>query len=189
MTDSRLLTSNYLVLVGIIAFFSVAVNGQKPSVRDRDPVKINKKGEITNRAILKNYAKFHYEDGGSFRCVIVLYAMRPGDEDPCKENRIRDFIWEHYIAKKRGYVRVNYVGVDTGAIEHIFIEPDIRGNWKVSWWTESRSWLSGNKIYAKKVFDVQRIENSETENWKLVFSDERGVILERIPGKFSADGN
>src|ERR1044071_6154255 len=128
MMDSRSRTNNFLVLAIITVVMSVTGIGQKPAVRDRDPVKINKKGDITNRAIRKNRARFHYDDGGKFSCALALYWIKVKDNDPCKENRVRDYIWEHVNSKKRGYIRAIYIAVDTGSVEHIFVEPDDKGN-------------------------------------------------------------
>ena len=89
------------------------------------------KGELTSKTITQGRKISEYDQGGYFDCR----EQAPGD-DPCgecDEKKIRDFIWQHWTNKKRGYVRVTYNSVDSLNTSHIFIEPNANGAWKIEW--------------------------------------------------------
>jgi hypothetical protein len=48
-------------------------------------------------------------------------------------NGARDFIWKHWQEKKPGYFRISLNGVDATSTSHIFIEPDAKGDWQITW--------------------------------------------------------
>jgi hypothetical protein len=50
-----------------------------------------------------------------------------------KFSDVRNFIWEHYVTKKKGYIRCSGGGFEGQVcVRHIFIEPTEFGNWRVS---------------------------------------------------------
>lgn len=61
----------------------------------------------------------------------------------------RDFIWRHWQAKKRGYIRITFNSVDATSASHIFIEPDARGvsqgTWKIVRHNDMESSPKGNR--------------------------------------------
>jgi hypothetical protein len=71
-----------------------------------------------------------YENGGHFNCY-----MRYKDEkdDICDLPRVRDFIWQHWQNKRRGYIRITFGSIDAQSTSHIFIEPNEQGAWHVGW--------------------------------------------------------
>jgi hypothetical protein len=72
-----------------------------------------------------------YDDGGHFDCrQLALSDTAPRN---CDLPKARDFIWEHWQKKRRGYIRVTVDSVDTMSTSHIFIEPDSHGAWHVAW--------------------------------------------------------
>lgn len=80
--------------------------------------------------ILKNRNLSEYEAGGRF-------STCNGVEDRIYEKCVnvieqaREFIWQHWKEKKRGYIVYDFTGVDTMNEFHFFIEPDESGNWRV----------------------------------------------------------
>lgn len=58
-------------------------------------------------------------------------AVPSSKYNKCKKEKIkaREFIWNHWKAKKRAYIAYEWTGADTGGDIHIFIEPDDKGRW------------------------------------------------------------
>lgn len=71
-----------------------------------------------------------YEDGGTFHCG---YWKPSSDQLGCDDNKIREFIWQHWESKKLGYVRINSCGADTCGTSHYFIELSKDGEVQVVW--------------------------------------------------------
>jgi hypothetical protein len=72
-----------------------------------------------------------YDDGDHFDCrQLALSDTAPRN---CDLSKARDFIWEHWQKKRRGYVRVTVDSVDTMGTSHIFVEPGDHGLWHVAW--------------------------------------------------------
>jgi hypothetical protein len=72
-----------------------------------------------------------YDDGGHFDCR--EHSLSDTSPRNCDLPKVRDFIWEHWQKKRRGYIRVTVDSVDTMSTSHIFVEPDDHGFWRVSW--------------------------------------------------------
>jgi hypothetical protein len=72
-----------------------------------------------------------YYFGGRQGCGIVRRSQLSRCEASIR--RARDFIWEHWQEKKRGYVIVKWGGDDAQSDAHIFVEPDESGSWHVVW--------------------------------------------------------
>jgi hypothetical protein len=72
-----------------------------------------------------------YDDGGHFDCR----THSSSDTSPrnCDLPKVRDFIWEHWQKKQRGYIRVTADSVDTMSTSHIFVEPNAHGVWHAAW--------------------------------------------------------
>lgn len=158
------------------------VCGQGTMAKDR--VYLNSKGELTSRTIRRNMKRFEYDDGGSFICREFLLPIKRSDGKAfyqCRENDVRNFIWNHLTANKRGYIRITYAGVDAGSIEHIFIEPGENGTWQTTWWTVEYSWLHRRKVIPKGRLLVERIHTSPNGVWRLHFTNAEGIVLARIP--------
>lgn len=80
-----------------------------------------------------------YDDAGHFDCRRFSQDAtykRPEEEKTRIASAMksaRDFIWEHWQSKKRGYIRITFNSVDATSTSHIFIEPDARSVWQVTW--------------------------------------------------------
>jgi len=47
--------------------------------------------------------------------------------------KAREFIWDHWQDRKRGYLRLTLSSVDATSTSHIFVEKDDAGRWRVYW--------------------------------------------------------
>jgi hypothetical protein len=77
-------------------------------------------GELTSASIKGPRQIQQYANGGHFDC----------GRFPVPE-AARDFIWTHWQAKTRGYIRLTFHSVDAVSTSHIFIEPDSGGVWRI----------------------------------------------------------
>jgi len=130
----------------------------------------------------------NYDDGGSFDCSrLFLERLRTQGKvkDVCDENKIRDFIWQHWTNSHRSYIRVTYSSVDASGTFHIFIEPDKKGVWSVFWRIVRSSALPGSLpeiTDVGKIVSVERIEDKpKIGEWALVFKNKLGEIVEKMP--------
>jgi hypothetical protein len=81
-----------------------------------------------------------YDRGGSFDAGLGLdsewFGVRPGtkkyERNMAALSRVRSFIWEHWRARRRGYVAITLSSVDAAATFHYFIEPDDKGRWRIA---------------------------------------------------------
>ena len=80
--------------------------------------------QIPQSEIIQKRDLSRYDDGGKF-----LAALHSAIE-PSQMEELRNFILEHWKNHRRGYVRVNFAGVDNLEESHIFIEPNDAGNWR-----------------------------------------------------------
>jgi hypothetical protein len=173
----------FLLLLGI----SIQAVGQSPMKQSSEKPRIKSNGELTSRSIERNRRNFRYDNGGLSTCYLLVFGIKKDREsDPCGEKAVRDFIWNHYSAKKRGYIRVKYIDVDSASIEHFFIEPQKSGTWMIVWWSVDHfsQGLPGSppfKIWAKKLLTAEMVENKQTGKSKLVLKTEDGIMLQGMP--------
>lgn len=106
---------------------------------EKSPINIisGDKNELTISKIAGGRDLQLYDQGGVIDGYHSLSSIHsPSQKDHKKiENEIekaRDFIWEHWQNKKRGYIRVNQDTVDYGWTTHFFIEPGVDGTWEIS---------------------------------------------------------
>jgi len=129
-----------------------------------------------------------YDNGGRFGCGIVLKSEYPD----CLKSivRARQFLWEHWQEKKRGYAVVRFGSTDAVSDSHIFIEPDETGTWHVAWRIERV--VSINKpgeidvvpdireieqtVATDKTFDAYAKPGTST----LIFKGRNGKEIERL---------
>lgn len=176
-----------VILCALFLGYSFQLIGQGRPKQSTDTVRIKANGELTSRSIELHRRKFTYDDGGFTVCrTFTLWMSKNKDSDPCKEKVIRDFIWNHYSSKKRGYIRIKYIDIDSGSVEHFFIERGKNGRWAIIWWSIDHfsGGLPGSprfKIWPKKFLTAQKVEDKKTGHSKLVFRTEDGMILQGQP--------
>ena len=108
-----------------------------------------------------------YDDGGHFDCR--QYSSSDKAPRNCDFPKVREFIWEHWQKKRRGYIRLTVDSVDTMSTSHIFIEPDSRGIWHVAW-RVAQARANGPSI----VRDLSSFPTLERVGSKLVFKASDG---------------
>ena len=59
------------------------------------------------------------------------YLGKEEEECQAKRDLARDFIYQHWRQKTRGYISVGYPCVDCGPTDNFFIEPDKNGQWRI----------------------------------------------------------
>jgi hypothetical protein len=90
---------------------------------------ISKDSELTTANIAQDRNLSLYDDGRHFNC----YLIYEGDDPECSIPKIRDFIWQHWQNKRRGYIRFTFGSIDAVSTSHIFIEPNVQGVWHIAW--------------------------------------------------------
>jgi hypothetical protein len=174
----------FLVLV-----FSLSVSGQRKPIESDETkttqVKVNwkDKGEMTTKNIIQDREMSKYYNGGYFDCRDGPVWVE--SRGTCDENKIRDFIWQHWTKRQRAYIRVTYNSVDAIGTSHIFIEPNKQGKWTVHWRIVRSSALPGSHdeiTDVEKIVYVERVEDKpKMGEWALVFKNRFGTAIETMP--------
>jgi hypothetical protein len=124
-----------------------------------------------------------YDDGGDFSSKASDHGVIPRSID------FRKFVWTHWTAKKRGYIRLSMSYIDTTTTWHLFIEPTETGSWHIDvrrflhWYGQvgASSWES---IDVPEVFALERAKPSEHDvhggEDVLVFRDAGGKEVWRL---------
>lgn len=174
-----------VIFISFVLFSIVTCVAQTASNRNVERVFVGKNGELRSKSIDRNKKKFRYDDGGAFSCNLSVRAIRQaqGIADPCKENQVRDFIWDHLQAKRRGHIQVTYSSIDAGTRDFFFIEPDKDGNWKVFWWSIGYSALppGSSRVYTKRILSAEKVEKEKDGEWFIRFKNLDGVNLVNMP--------
>jgi len=138
------------------------------------------KEEIALKDITKNRDMSQYDQGGD------LFCCRADDSKNIKneEKAVRDFIWQHWTEKRKGYIKLTYVDTDSSHTTYYLIEPDKNGEWVVLW----------KKLYQHAIpqYDnqpikdgfgtVEQIESKKRKgDWELVFKPIYGEGTNDIP--------
>ncbi len=142
-------------------------------------ITIRHDGEITTATLAEGRDVRQYDQGGHFDCRRwTPAAIDNGQEN---ERRIssaietaRNFIWERWQNKKRGYVRLTFDSVDAAGTSHIFIEPDENGKWQIVW--RIARWHSSLPSVIDTLPTIRRVERKiKNKNViSLVFKDAGG---------------
>ena len=132
-----------------------------------------------------------YEFGGHLGCKTPL--IRESRRCQSSLRKARDFIWNHWREKKRGYVVVTMTSPDSAKDVHMFIEHDIAGAWRVVWRSGTLYCAScpgphtpGAIYQSAEMRSLEQKRATETDiNWPvgtryLVFLDTYGNEVERL---------
>ena len=103
----------YLLILLLFTFANCKITQSANFFQDNE-------GSWTTNTLTKNRDLIQYDEGGHFTCRIRSF----GDENEklVGEKNVRDFTWQHWIQKKRGYIRLSCPGVDTQRTFHYFID-------------------------------------------------------------------
>lgn len=178
-----------LTVLCSITFAQKYPNETAKTRTSKTKVFVNPNGELTIKQITQNRKIAHYDYGGSIDCTRLWlknfkFTFNTRPKGLCDENEARNFIWEHWVSKQRGYLRIRYSGIDTSNTEHIFIEPDKNGNWAIRWRSVNASAITrgGEVADFAKIVSVQRTENKPSSGeWALVFKNAEGTIIWSLP--------
>lgn len=102
------------------------------------------------------------------------------------EKKVRDFVWQHWTEKKRGYIKISCGHIDTSGTIHYFVEPNEKGEWSVairSLYKHDLPKYNKQPIKDITAVSVERIENKAdgNSNWTLIFKTIDGEIVEKFP--------
>jgi hypothetical protein len=67
-----------------------------------------------------------YDDGGDFSSKMSDHGAIP------RISELREFVWNHWTQRKRGYIRLSMSYIDTTTTWHVFVEPTQTGAWHVT---------------------------------------------------------
>jgi hypothetical protein len=188
---------NFIVLLILFPFFLIHLEAQ--TVQNKAPktqtkrsrIYSDKDGMLTTHKITQNRKMSGYDDGGNFDCnsqwMLRLNLKWKGTQPKgiCDENRIRDFIWQHWSERRHGYIRIAYLGIDTSATWHVFIEPNKLGKWGVTIRIVGTSALPGSHasiLELRTMPYVEKQQNQSTDTkWSIVFKMVNGEAVHRLP--------
>jgi hypothetical protein len=172
-----------LILVGIVSLTAAgtAAKGQdlSPEATKETEAKITMDGrELTTAGIAQERDLKRYDVGGHFDCR--SHALSDTAPRNCDIPGVRDFIWKHWHAKRRGYIRITFDSVDAMSTSHIFVEPNQRGKWHVAWRIARHNNLITD---VGEIVAVERAKpgtSDEPGSYVLVFRQKSGGEIERL---------
>lgn len=117
-------------------------------------------GVFTTEEVTKSRDLTQYEQGGLFWGRTRFSGKFGNEPDRLDgEKKVRNFIWQHWTEKKRGYIKFIFADTDTSHTTHYFIEPNEKGEWIVS--KKGIHQLSNGKFNLTEdiLNSVERLEN------------------------------
>jgi hypothetical protein len=164
MKTVRVLVAVMMLSSAVLAQFGKAVK----TVSEKD-------GTLTVHGIAEQRDLSAYDDGGSLDCreirpdEIKTPEVTRARVDACHRTA-REFVWQHWKAKKRGYIRLTGNSVDAVSTSHFFIEPDSNGDWQIVW----KIVRHNNRLDEPAV--IRDVKKRETNHgFVLYFSDKNGA--------------
>ena len=136
--------------------------------------------ELTIEGITQERDMSQYDQGGHIFCC---HRIDDRKNIRSEEKFVRDFIWQHWTEKKRGYIRLSYTGADNSWTTHYFIEPNENSEWIVVWkWLYQHSMPEYNQPIKDGFGIVEQVESLERKgDWVLVFKPKYGEGINVIP--------
>jgi hypothetical protein len=137
---------------------------------------------LTYKDLAQDRNLANYDDGGHFDCQDINYSPEKLSPEkllfPCDGAKIRDFIWQHWTEKKRGYLRESSDGIDHRATSHWFIEPNKENQWSVNKRTVYCG-VGGCSIndWPQAILMEQIEDKDKSDKWILVLKSSKGKII------------
>jgi hypothetical protein len=190
-------SAKMICLSAILLCLSCASFGQKKQIKketvqksESETVKTTEaevvgdaNSELSTKDIAQNRDLSAYRQGGFFDCR-EWFSKNEARGD-CDENKLRDFIWQSWTSKTRGYVRVTYNSVDAVSTSHIFIEPDEKGQWRVAWRIVRRHVIPELNNRIDDILGITAVEQISDKPKKgdraLIFKNKSGAIIQKMP--------
>jgi hypothetical protein len=187
---------SYLVLLTLLIFpthLAQVQNRSGASAEQETPVErfrrlggretraevIVQRGELTTSDIAQERNLSVYDSGGHFNCRNWV-TEQDRTEINCDVPVVRNFIWQHWRDRRRGYIRITFDSVDAVSTSHIFIEPDSNGNWHVAWRIVRHFGMVTDIPDIVSVERAIRRRNDRSGSYVLVFKGREGDVIQRI---------
>lgn len=143
------------------------------TARDASPYYIPEEGEIVRGRDLSLYD----DDGYVESCDQVDEK----DWNAClrKRDAARRFVFDHWAAKRRGYIQVGHPCVDCSPVDHIFIEPDPTGKMRIVITLQTNGPLRTEEASKVRFRQATEEEKRRTDSATvLVFVDRNGTEID-----------
>ncbi|MFN0111701.1 MAG: hypothetical protein ACKVZH_22825 [Blastocatellia bacterium] len=150
--------------------------------KEQSPIKLidGADGELTIAGIEQGRDLQLYDQGG--HCYCGSYAERPEEEIKRKAefSNARQFIWEHWRDKKRGYIRLTFSGIDAATTTHFFIEPEPGNKWVIN-----RRAINGHALMPARLMDLEKIfqvhqKREKDQQQTLIFENSEGIKIDTL---------
>ena len=123
-----------------------------------------------------------YDAGGEFLAALS-HPITPEQME-----KLRSFISEHWKNHRRGYVRVNFAGIDNLEESHIFIEPNNAGDWRIIWRTiHHQGVIPPPPLQLTELPEITAVERAKRSKdywlpgaYVLIFRDKDGKEVQRL---------
>jgi hypothetical protein len=145
------------------------------TAHDSSPPNIPREGEIIDGRNLS-----HYDNGGY---IESCDQVEKHEWTSClrKREAARRFVFDHWTAKRRGYIQVGHPCIDCSPVDHIFIEPDSNGKFRIVVTLETigplRTEKASKVIFRQANKDEQRRSDATTV---LSFVDRKGNEIDHF---------
>lgn len=173
----------FVLILLIVAFVFMGCGvGKNHEINQNSDVFFDNDWALTAKDIAQNRNLQDYNQGSHFYCRSRFSGSFGNDPDKLDgEKKVRDFIWQHWIEKKRGYIRISCPGTDVRNTAHYFIEPDANGEWNIV--KRYIFQASDDKITRTDTVLklTERLENKEKGYWYLVLKSSNGEFTEKLP--------
>ena len=134
-------------------------------------------GEVSIIGITQNRNMTEYDKGGHFYCN--RWYRTANNDGKLGEKKVCDFISQHLIQKKRGYIRISCNGIDMSNTFHIFVEPNEENDWKViarNIFNHMETEGTYGQVTDSEFVSVECNEDkSKKGEWKIVFISKDGA--------------
>jgi len=125
-------------MVGVVFAVLVLCGPVLPQFGKEVKTVFEKDGTLSVQGIAGQRNLSDYGDGGNLDCrhfrpdEVKTPEVTRARVDAC-HRAAREFVWQHWNNKKRGYIRLTADSVDAVSTSHFFIEPDSHGEWQIDW--------------------------------------------------------
>jgi hypothetical protein len=160
----KLYTLWSLLLIQIV--FAPAIFGQQKLSKVFSP-----DNTIISKDILQKRDIRQYFDGGAFRCGMLA------SKGECDYKKIREVIWQCWNEKSLCYLTITVSGVDSGGIEHIFVESNLKKELIISRRTRTYHAIIKRQNRLHNLPKVYSIEWSKNGEETLILKNKSGKVI------------
>lgn len=177
-------TFHKIIFALSVLLFPLCISAQGLKTTETE-VTATDRGELISKDILEKRDISLYDQGGHFDC----HGWDKGPKDICDQKKVRDFIWQHWTDKKRGYIRITYGSVDARSTSHIFIEPNEKGEWYIAWRIARWHSIPGHGQRVDDILDLNAVKRFESkthnaDDWWIGIKGKDGKVVYTVPHGF-----